>query len=55
MVCPALEVQKSTWKGKFENILMQAKEDPQAYTAKVDEVVNMLACLDAYGDTRRRQ
>lgn len=47
---PRGKAQRSIWKDKFEHIRMQQDEDPHAYVSRIDEAVDMLACLEIYRD-----
>lgn len=51
---PRVKVLSSIWKYRFENIRMQANEDPQPYMSTIDEAVEMLVCLEVYRDKEQK-
>lgn len=43
---PRGKAQRAVWKNKFESVRMQRNKDPHEYECRVDEAVDMLACLE---------
>lgn len=47
-VNPMWHRQRSVWKERFDSIRMDSNENPRSYLVRIDEAVDMLACLEVH-------